>query len=114
MPLVLWVLQVLFLLWVLHPVPLHAHCMLLRLGLMWLRGQGRFLAIAGFGNLPGDVALYDRKADGKFKPMGSARCVALASATSAATASRTWELFTAFEVACIALLCVCMNLILQA
>ena len=41
-------------------------------------GQGRFLAIAGFGNLPGDVALYDRKADGKFKPMGSARCVALA------------------------------------
>ena len=41
-------------------------------------GQGRFLAIAGFGNLPGDVALYDRKADGKFRPMGSARCVALA------------------------------------
>ena len=36
--------------------------------------QGRFLAIAGFGNLPGDVALYDRKPDGKFKPMGSARC----------------------------------------
>lgn len=35
--------------------------------------QGRFLAIAGFGNLPGDVALYDRKADGKFKPMGSTR-----------------------------------------
>jgi len=40
-----------------------------------LRGmQGRFLAIAGFGNLPGDVALYDRKPDGKFKPMGSVRC----------------------------------------
>ncbi len=36
--------------------------------------QGRFLAIAGFGNLPGDVALYDRKPDGKFKPMGSVRC----------------------------------------
>jgi translation initiation factor 2A len=34
---------------------------------------GRFLALAGFGNLPGDVALLDRKADGKCKPMAEAR-----------------------------------------
>jgi Eukaryotic translation initiation factor eIF2A len=35
--------------------------------------HGRFLAIAGFGNLPGDVVFYDRKADGKCKRMGAAR-----------------------------------------
>lgn len=34
---------------------------------------GRFLALAGFGNLPGDVALLDRKADGKCKPMAETR-----------------------------------------
>ena len=34
---------------------------------------GRFLVLAGFGNLPGDMAFFDRKADGKVKPMGSTR-----------------------------------------
>ena len=34
---------------------------------------GRFLALAGFGNLPGDVAFFDKKADGKCKPMGTTR-----------------------------------------
>jgi len=34
---------------------------------------GRFLALAGFGNLPGDVSLLDRKADGKCKPMAETR-----------------------------------------
>lgn len=33
--------------------------------------QGRFLALAGIGNLPGDLHLFDRKADGKCKPMGT-------------------------------------------
>ena len=36
--------------------------------------QGRFLAIAGFGNLPGDVVFYDKKPDGKCKQMGAMRC----------------------------------------
>lgn len=35
--------------------------------------HGRFLALAGFGNLAGDVAIFDRKADGKLKPCGAAR-----------------------------------------
>lgn len=35
--------------------------------------QGRFFALAGFGNLPGDVAVYDRKADGKCRPLGAAK-----------------------------------------
>eukprot|EP00884_Botryococcus_braunii_P023068 jgi/Botrbrau1/9445/Bobra.0252s0068.2 len=34
--------------------------------------QGRFIALAGFGNLPGDVALFDRK-DNKCTLMGSTR-----------------------------------------
>ena len=34
---------------------------------------GRFLVLAGFGNLPGDLAFFDKKADGKLKPMGTAR-----------------------------------------
>lgn len=34
---------------------------------------GRFLALAGFGNLPGDISFLDRKADGKCKPMGAVR-----------------------------------------
>lgn len=34
---------------------------------------GRFLALAGFGNLPGDIAFFDKKADGKCKPMGTTR-----------------------------------------
>lgn len=34
---------------------------------------GRFLALAGFGNLPGDVAFFDKKADGKCKSMGTSR-----------------------------------------
>ena len=36
--------------------------------------QGRFLAIAGFGNLPGDVVFFDKKPDGKCKQMGATRC----------------------------------------
>lgn len=35
--------------------------------------HGRFFAIAGFGNLPGDVVFYDRKSDGKCKSMGATR-----------------------------------------
>lgn len=35
--------------------------------------HARFLALAGFGNLAGDVAIFDRKADGKLKPCGGAR-----------------------------------------
>ncbi|KAK9828927.1 hypothetical protein WJX72_002838 [[Myrmecia] bisecta] len=35
--------------------------------------QGRFLAVAGFGNLPGDIVFFDKKADGKCKQMGSNR-----------------------------------------
>ena len=34
---------------------------------------GRFLVLAGFGNLPGDLAFFDKKADGKCKPMGTSR-----------------------------------------
>ena len=34
---------------------------------------GRFLCLAGFGNLPGDMQFFDRKADGKYKVIGKAR-----------------------------------------
>ena len=34
---------------------------------------GRFLVLAGFGNLPGDLAFFDKKADGKLKSMGTSR-----------------------------------------
>lgn len=34
---------------------------------------GRFLVLAGFGNLPGDLAFFDKKADGKCRPMGTSR-----------------------------------------
>lgn len=34
---------------------------------------GRFFALAGFGNLPGDLVFYDKKADAKCKLMGSTR-----------------------------------------
>lgn len=34
---------------------------------------GRFLFIGGFGNLPGDIQFYDKKADGKCKLMGKVR-----------------------------------------
>jgi len=34
---------------------------------------GRFFVLAGFGNLPGDLSFYDKKADSKCKPMGSCR-----------------------------------------
>lgn len=34
---------------------------------------GRYFVLAGFGNLPGDLAFYDKKADGKCKPMGTTR-----------------------------------------
>ena len=33
----------------------------------------RFLVIGGFGNLPGDIEFYDKKADGKCKIMGKVR-----------------------------------------
>lgn len=39
----------------------------------WSPHHGRFLCLAGFGNLAGDLAFFDRKADGKLKPCGSAR-----------------------------------------
>ncbi|KAK9918766.1 hypothetical protein WJX75_006714 [Coccomyxa subellipsoidea] len=35
--------------------------------------QGRFVAVAGFGNLPGDILFFDKKADGKLKQMGATR-----------------------------------------
>jgi len=35
--------------------------------------QGRFFALAGFGNLPGDMVFYDRKSDGRCKQMGAVR-----------------------------------------
>jgi hypothetical protein len=35
--------------------------------------QGRFLALAGFGNLPGDIVFFDRKLDGRCKQMGAVR-----------------------------------------
>ena len=39
--------------------------------------QARFLAVAGFGNLPGDMAFYERKDEkGGFQQLGSARCAA--------------------------------------
>ena len=41
--------------------------------------QGRFLAIAGFGNLPGDVVFFDKKPDGKCKQMGATRCAGVPS-----------------------------------
>ena len=34
---------------------------------------GRFICLAGFGNLPGDMQFFDRKADGKYKVIGKAR-----------------------------------------
>ncbi|GAX75533.1 hypothetical protein CEUSTIGMA_g2976.t1 [Chlamydomonas eustigma] len=38
---------------------------------------GRFLAVAGFGNLPGDIIFYDKKASGTCKQMGAVRCPAV-------------------------------------
>ena len=35
--------------------------------------QCRFLAVAGFGNLPGDVAFYERAEPKKFQQLGSVR-----------------------------------------
>lgn len=35
--------------------------------------QGRFFAIAGFGNLPGDLVFYEKKADGKCKQIAATR-----------------------------------------
>ena len=35
--------------------------------------QGRFLAVAGFGNLPGDLVFYEKKADGKCKQIAATR-----------------------------------------
>ena len=37
--------------------------------------QSRFFAICGFGNLPGDVTFYDKKADGKCKIMSQVRYI---------------------------------------
>ena len=34
---------------------------------------GRFLALAGFGNLPGDLVLHERRADGKWKQLAATR-----------------------------------------
>ena len=35
--------------------------------------HGRFVAVAGFGNLPGDLVFYEKKADGKCKKIGETR-----------------------------------------
>jgi len=43
--------------------------------LTWLAAaQGRFLALCGFGNLPGDITFLDKKADGKCKVISQVRC----------------------------------------
>jgi translation initiation factor 2A len=42
---------------------------------------GRFVCLAGFGNLPGDVVFFDRKADGKYKVIGSTRASCSVSST---------------------------------
>ncbi len=34
---------------------------------------GRFVAVAGFGNLPGDLVAYEKKTDGKCKKVGATR-----------------------------------------
>jgi translation initiation factor 2A len=34
---------------------------------------GRFVALAGFGNLPGDIKFFQKMKDGKYKPIGSTR-----------------------------------------
>jgi translation initiation factor 2A len=34
---------------------------------------GRFILLAGFGNLPGDMKFFDRKQDGKYKLVGATR-----------------------------------------
>jgi len=34
---------------------------------------GRFICLAGFGNLPGDMKFFDRKSDGKYKLVGATR-----------------------------------------
>lgn len=41
---------------------------------------GRFICLAGFGNLPGDMRFFDRKADGKYKLIGKARAACSVSA----------------------------------
>ncbi|EFJ45878.1 eukaryotic translation initiation factor [Volvox carteri f. nagariensis] len=38
---------------------------------------GRFFAIAGFGNLPGDIVFYDKKTSGTCKQMGAVRSPAV-------------------------------------
>jgi hypothetical protein len=35
--------------------------------------QGRFLAVAGFGNLPGDIGFHEKQADDKCTPLGAAK-----------------------------------------
>jgi translation initiation factor 2A len=35
--------------------------------------QSRFILLAGFGNMPGDIRLYEKKADNACKPMGGCR-----------------------------------------
>ena len=34
---------------------------------------GRFLALAGFGNLPGDLVIHERKGDAKWKQLAATR-----------------------------------------
>ena len=36
---------------------------------------GRFLALAGFGNLPGDLVIHERKGDAKWKQLAATRWV---------------------------------------
>ena len=36
--------------------------------------QSRFVMLAGFGNMPGDIRLFEKKADNACKPMGGCRC----------------------------------------
>ncbi|MEW5320441.1 MAG: hypothetical protein WDW38_011515 [Sanguina aurantia] len=45
--------------------------------LVWWNPFGRFLAVAGFGNLPGDILFYDKKTSGVMKQMGAVRSPAV-------------------------------------
>ena len=71
--------------WQIYPCPLWKFCMhrewdnlISRLTpFVKIAVQGRFLALAGFGNLPGDIVFFDRKSDGRCKQMGAVRCVAI-------------------------------------
>jgi translation initiation factor 2A len=42
--------------------------------------QSRFVLLAGFGNMPGDIRLFEKKADNACKPMGGCKCAPISPA----------------------------------